>query len=303
MGNIRFSIIVTFYNQHEFVKDALDSALSQRNAGLEVIAVDDGSTDGSQDILKQYGDAVRLVCLDANQGVSKARNFGAALAVGDYLAFLDGDDAFAPGAFDVYERLVQAKKPKMILGSMIWFKGSLPAGHSNCAQQQIRIVEYKDYFEKDRGFGNSASALVVDRGSFQTAHGWASDIFPMEDQDLTMRLGDAGLTVQILSPSTIFHRAHDHNSINQIPPFIASLYDMIRGERLGRYPGGDARHHERSGLLGGLVVHWTKRAVKAGLYWDAMKLMTRGSPIAMVAASRRVGVLLKGRRHGETIEA
>ena len=48
----RFSIIITFYNQRDFVKDALDSALSLRNAQFEIIAVDDASTDGTQEILK-----------------------------------------------------------------------------------------------------------------------------------------------------------------------------------------------------------------------------------------------------------
>jgi len=90
----RFSIIITFYNQRGFIKDALDSALSQRNAEFEVIVVDDCSSDGSQEILKGYGDAIRLVCHETNKGVGAARNSGAALATGNYLLFHDGDDLF-----------------------------------------------------------------------------------------------------------------------------------------------------------------------------------------------------------------
>jgi len=116
MPDIRFSIVITSYNQPEFIKDAVDSALVQRTAEKEIIVVDDASTEGTLQILRQYGDAIRLVPLETNQGACVARNCGAAVAAGEYLVFLDGDDALVPWALDVYERIVQAKKPKMILG-------------------------------------------------------------------------------------------------------------------------------------------------------------------------------------------
>jgi glycosyltransferase involved in cell wall biosynthesis len=112
MRSPRISIIITFYNQRDFIKDAVDSALALRKAGLEIVAADDASTDGSQEILKQYRDAIQLVCLEANQGACAARDRGASLATGDYLIFLDGDDAFFPWALDVYERIVLNKHPR-----------------------------------------------------------------------------------------------------------------------------------------------------------------------------------------------
>ena len=111
----RFSLVITSYNQREFIKDAVDSALSLPNPEKEIIVVDDGSADGTQAMLRQYGEAIRLVCFETHQGSGAARNCGANLANGEYLVFLDGDDAFLPWALDVYERIVQAKKPKMIL--------------------------------------------------------------------------------------------------------------------------------------------------------------------------------------------
>jgi glycosyltransferase involved in cell wall biosynthesis len=301
VNSVRFSVVITSYNQREFIRDALDSVLSQRTAELEVIVVDDGSTDGSPEILKQYEHEIQLVCLSANQGVCAARNRGASLSNGDYLAFLDGDDAFVPGAFGVYARIVQNKRPKMILGSMRWFKGDIPVGVQDVARREMQIVEYKDYFGKDRSFSNSASALVIDRESFQNVHGWSGDIFPMEDQDLTLRLGNAGSTVHILSPPTTFHRVHSRNTVNHVPPFLISMYGVIRGEGEGRYPGGDVRRRERRALIGSLVVFWTKRAVKAGLYLDAMKLFAHGWPLALAGVANKLGRLAKGRRPCETI--
>lgn len=73
----RFSIIIAFYNQRGFIKDAVDSVLALRKAELEIIAVDDASTDGSQEILKQYRDAIQVVCLETNHGACAARDRGA----------------------------------------------------------------------------------------------------------------------------------------------------------------------------------------------------------------------------------
>jgi glycosyltransferase involved in cell wall biosynthesis len=302
MPDIRFSIIITSYNQREFIKDAVKSALSLRNAEREIIVVDDASTDGSPEILRQYGDAIRVIYRDTNQGAGLARNCGAAVACGEYLVFLDGDDAFLPWALDVYERIVQAKKPKMILGSMWWFKGTLPALQAGDTPREIRSVEYQDYLRKDRPFGNSASALVIDRRSFQVAQGWSRDLWPMNDQDFVLRLGDCGRTIQILAPPTTFHRSHAANTVKNVPPYIPSLYKIIHNERAGEYPGGERRRGERRAIIGGLVVFWAKRAAKARLYGTALKLLARGWLLALAAVTQRLGVLLKGRQPVETIE-
>ena len=298
----RFSIIITFYNQRDFIKDAVDSALALRNPGLEIIAVDDASTDGSVQVLKQYQSSVQVVCLETNQGACGARNRGASLATGDYLVFLDGDDAFMPWALDVYERIVQSKQPKMILGTMSWFEGALPAVLPGDAPQEISVVDYADYLRRDRSFGNSASALVVARQLFEAVRGWLIPLFPVEDQDLALRLGVAGRTIQILAPSTILHRAHANQTVNSVATCIAGVESLVRRERLGDYPGGARRRFERRALIGGVVFHWTRRAAKSGMYRDAMSLLAGGWPMILAAVSRRAAVILKGRQPSEIVE-
>jgi glycosyltransferase involved in cell wall biosynthesis len=262
--------------------------------------VDDASTDGTQEILKQYGDAIRLVCHASHQGSGAARNSGAALAIGQYLMFLDGDDTFLPWALDVYASIVRAKNPKMILAPMRWFKGTLPVLQPGDTPQEIRTVEYQDYLRKDRSFANSASALVVDRQSFQAAKGWSTDLWPMNDQDFTLRLGDCGRTIHILSPPTTFHRSHPANTVKVVPPYIPSLFRIMHNERAGEYPGGDRRSVERRAVIGSLALFWAKRAAKAGLYGTALKLLARCWPLTFLAAWRRLSVAIKGRQPVET---
>lgn len=95
------SVIIPVYNLARYITAALDSVRAQTNPDWEVIVVDDCSTDGSrkvvQDYIEQHHDPrIRLVWPDQNGGVSAARNLGAALSSGDWLAFLDGDDIYEP---------------------------------------------------------------------------------------------------------------------------------------------------------------------------------------------------------------
>jgi glycosyltransferase involved in cell wall biosynthesis len=298
----RFSIIITSYNQREFINDAVTSALGLPQANREIIVVDDASTDGSQDDLVGYGDAIRLLSLDANRGRGGARNAGASLAIGEYLVFLDGDDAFLPWALAVYDRVVQTEAPKLILSPMSWFRGPLPAVQAAVAPAEIRIVEYADYLHKDRPFGVSASSVVFDRLSFQAVQGWAEDLIVMQDQDLVLKLAVAGRTVHILAPPTTFHRAHSGQATSQVRPYIGILNTMIRKEREGGYPGGERRRSERRAFLGALVFFWGKRAARAWLIPEAVMLLARNALMLCAAIVRRLRVVLSGRRAYRVID-
>ncbi|NEQ55284.1 MAG: glycosyltransferase, partial [Leptolyngbya sp. SIO3F4] len=95
------SVIIPLYNKASFVRRAVESILAQTITDLEVIVVDDGSTDNSGVIVEGIDDSRLRLVHQENQGPGAARNHGLALAKGDYVAFLDADDEWLPSFLSV----------------------------------------------------------------------------------------------------------------------------------------------------------------------------------------------------------
>ncbi|MDB4772861.1 glycosyltransferase [Verrucomicrobiales bacterium] len=85
------SVVIPCYNGEEYVGDAIESALRQTHRHIEVIVVDDGSTDRSLDVIRSFGDLIRCET-GPNCGGCAARNLGVSIAQGEYIQFLDSDD-------------------------------------------------------------------------------------------------------------------------------------------------------------------------------------------------------------------
>jgi glycosyltransferase involved in cell wall biosynthesis len=95
----RVSAIIPVYNGAATIAEAIESALAQSYPGIEVIVVNDGSTDRTAEVLRGYGERVKVIDRP-NGGIAAARNTGVAAANGEFLAFLDSDDIWAPTMID-----------------------------------------------------------------------------------------------------------------------------------------------------------------------------------------------------------
>ncbi|GIB17871.1 glycosyltransferase family 2 protein [Vibrio cholerae] len=98
------SLIIPVYNSEKYLKECLNSVFNQYDSNLEIIIVNDGSTDNSKDIIENYQDAGHefIYIEKKNGGLSSARNAGIMLASGEYIAFLDSDDLWC---VDIYSRI------------------------------------------------------------------------------------------------------------------------------------------------------------------------------------------------------
>ncbi len=92
------TVVMPAYNNAEFLRESVDAALAQTYQAIEVIVVDDGSTDGTKELLASFGDKISICRLSNSGGPSRPRNTGVDQARGSFIAFCDGDDVMAPTA-------------------------------------------------------------------------------------------------------------------------------------------------------------------------------------------------------------
>lgn len=116
------SCIVPIYNVEQYLKDCVDSLLQITEITVEIILVDDGSTDSSFEIAKQYADRYSHVKVihQPNKGVSIARNRGLEVAKGEYISFIDSDDWIMPKDFVRLYKRAKEESADMILGNILY---------------------------------------------------------------------------------------------------------------------------------------------------------------------------------------
>lgn len=100
MQKTKLSIIMPAYNSAGSVKASVESVLSNKSTDFELIVINDGSTDSTEDIVKSFNDSRLIYISKKNSGVSSTRNFGLKKATGEYITFIDSDDMYVDGAVD-----------------------------------------------------------------------------------------------------------------------------------------------------------------------------------------------------------
>lgn len=123
------SIIIPCYNAAPHLHSSIGSVLAQTKSDFEIIAVNDGSTDNTLEILHSYSDARIRILNQPNQGVSAARNAALNVAQGNYIAFLDADDTWAPDFLNKMETALD-QRPDAALAYCGWQNLNLPGESS-----------------------------------------------------------------------------------------------------------------------------------------------------------------------------
>ena len=120
------SVLIPCWNAAASIERALDSALGERGVPLECVVVDDGSTDGTLDLVRAVAardPRVSVLALATNQGVSNARNRGLEVVRGEWLTLLDADDRFLPGGLGTLAAAALAGDAAAIIGQQVWWNG------------------------------------------------------------------------------------------------------------------------------------------------------------------------------------
>ncbi len=276
------SIIIPCFNRERFISSAIESALGQSHREVEVIVVDDGSTDDSWRVISSFGERIKAVRVE-NGGVSRARNIGVGHAHGTLVKFLDSDDLLEP---TVVERQL---KNLACLGER-----SIPVGTARSIDadgQPLALDIHRLPCPADGNMVPLAALLVktiqVSFSIFPTAAliqlgGFREDLTISEDYDLNMRLHRAGYRFFLFdTPSTKIRQHHGHRLMHPTSPRVFERHDEMFRDHLAAFEArveGPLGPDERVGYAQQIWVV-ARGAAKRGFIAEARKLFALATEI------------------------
>jgi glycosyltransferase involved in cell wall biosynthesis len=284
------SVLVPAYNAASTIGEALESALSQRPAPLEVIVSDDGSEDDLHRVLEGFGASVRVV-RGPNGGLATARNRAAALARGELLGLLDADDVWLPGRVDALTAAAAARPDLSIITTdAVVVRDGRPDAETYYAVRSFETEDQETAVLRSNfvfGAGAVRADALAAAGGYEPAARWA------EDWDLWLRLILRGHRAgMVRAPLYEYRRRHDSLTGRKVDLALGVLAVLRRNRALVR----DADH---AAVLARTEREWmaaaARQAAAAGdprarrLALDALR--RRGQPLR--ARGRLVAVGLR----------
>ena len=249
------SVVIPAYNAARFIQDTLESALAQTYPHVEVIVVDDGSTDETVDILRGYGSRIRSIRQD-NQGVSVARNRGIAAARGELIAFLDADDVWLPEklTLQVAEHAIHPEAGLITCGTYYIDEHGKVFDERKPNDFRDRQHTFHAFLIRNMIYGGP-STVVVPRRCLDAVGDFDAALPPTEDRDLWIRLAQRFI-VRALDRPLSRYRLHPHNSHKNIERMMRSREMTID------------RHRSSMGWLSFQKARSFVHADAAGAYYD-----------------------------------
>ncbi|MFC1638853.1 glycosyltransferase family 2 protein [Patescibacteria group bacterium] len=215
----RVSVIVPAYNAEPFVADAVNSVLRQSHPDLEVIVVNDGSTDGTATALSGFGEAITVIT-QANHGQSHARNVGLRRATGAFIGFLDADDLWT-------ESHLSTMLPHLLDGRYDFVRSCLQyVRHLGTPQEQRTPKLHME---------SLVGACLYTRDIVDRAGPFDESMRQGEDCDWQLRVVECGGREKRLDSVALLYRRHDGNITNARMQVQSGLFETLRN-RIHRQP-------------------------------------------------------------------
>ena len=236
------SVIIPAFNVERYIREALESALSQTYPATQVIVVNDGSTDGTADVIAPYRD--RIVYVEqSNRGLAATRNRALQLATGDFVALLDADDVWLP---DRLERMISF----LVEHPEVGFATTDAYLMHEDEPSKLRYYEYYDFLLKGDPFGagdqrywilfhNFVMVMTVIRRELFDRHGqFEESLRTSEDWDLWIRFIHGGERAGLVRDPLCYYRMRQ-GSLSQNQPQMYTDALRVVERAVGRLgPGG-----------------------------------------------------------------
>jgi glycosyltransferase involved in cell wall biosynthesis len=253
--SVRFSVLLPVYNRENYLRQAVDFVLNQTFTDFELLAIDDGSTERSGEVLKSYGNRLKLI-QQRNQGPEIVRNSAAAVAQGEYLVYFDSGDFLLPFALEIYDKVIRGTdSPPLLQGTILFSQDGDPPPQGSPADH-IQIFKFKNYAAKTIAL--SSNATIIRKSAFDAVGGGrrdtAAQTFHAEDTYIQLRVGDYSPFIVIKQPATSAYRLHGENVSKSLEALANGLLRLIGLDK----QSGKASWN-RSATLGGRALAFAYR--------------------------------------------
>lgn len=229
---MKVSVIIPLYNAENYIKECIDSVINQTYQNIEIIVVDDGSTDASLDMVKSmYGGDERVIIISQeNKGGCAARNVGIQRAAGDYVQFLDADDKLDENKIQSQmELLKNLRYPTDILVFSKWslLESSLTEMPSN---QTAIWHDYKDPIDLLVDFALfhcslPPSAYLISIEMINKVGGWDETLKRNQDGDFFARVIKEATSIRFSDGAMAYYRSTTPNSVSKtLDPLYADSW-------------------------------------------------------------------------------
>lgn len=232
-ARVTVSVIIPCYRQAQYLAQAVDSALGQTYSHIEVIVVNDGSDDNAEEVAFTYGGRIRYIRQD-NGGLSAARNSGLAVASGNYVMFLDADDALLPAKIEKQIEVFQ-NDPSIDIVYCDFYSMDLSGSviTDNCSVGKARSVMDGDIFESLLLGGYfPVHAALLRKSLIEQVGGFDTALQSHEDYHLWLRLAGMGCRAKYIDEKLVLYRKYSGSMSTQKNTMdetrTASLEDVVR---------------------------------------------------------------------------
>ena len=209
------SVLIPCYNAEPFLGETLESALAQSHPNLEIILVDDGSTDGSIAIARRYEPRIRVIGVQ-QAGASAARNLATRQSSGEWIQYLDADDLLTPDAIALRLEVALARGAGVVCSD--WSRiGVNPSGawevQANESGSFTRLGPEPDLAIL-KGFWAPPAAILYSRGVVEAIGGWHPRLPVIQDARFMMDAALSGAGFAHLAVTTAKYRQHSSHSLS-----------------------------------------------------------------------------------------
>lgn len=221
------SILIPCFNARSFVAEAIESALAQTWPNKEIIVLDDGSTDGSLDVVKNFGDRIRWKT-GPNRGGNMARNQLLELAQGEWLQYLDADDYLLPGKLG--SQITATSEADVVYGPVF-----LHDVYSPTADRISEIPSSDEAVNFIRWGAFQTTGMLFRREAVVAVGGWKDDQPCCQEHELLLRLLMAGSRFALADDAKSIYRFHGDASVSRRDPTLVIRTRMELTDRFAGY--------------------------------------------------------------------